>query len=113
MKKKKRDSAVAGVQIIHGALFHRCRRHLHHFILLLSAVASALLFLIAVISFLSPPITNHSHPHSSEVGGVFHAHEGIEREMLDAYPSGTLTFFNTRHNVLFSSGDSVKLAGGK
>ncbi|XP_059638243.1 uncharacterized protein LOC132280136 isoform X3 [Cornus florida] len=98
MKKKKRDSAVAGVQIIHGALFHRCRRHLHHFILLLSAVASALLFLIAVISFLSPPITNHSHPHSSlekngyvvrlnverrmvflvpEVGGVFHAHEGI------------------------------------
>ncbi|XP_059654192.1 O-fucosyltransferase 6-like isoform X2 [Cornus florida] len=86
MKKKKRDNAVAGVQIIHGALFRR-RRHLHHFLPLLSAVAGALLFLIAVISFLSPPITNHNHPHSSLEKNGSVVRSNVERRMVFLVPT--------------------------
>ncbi|KAL6963623.1 hypothetical protein U1Q18_034632 [Sarracenia purpurea var. burkii] len=63
MKKKKRGGGGDGnvflvaVQTFHGILLRRSRR-LHHLLPLLSAATVVLLFVLAVISFLFPPITN-------------------------------------------------------
>ncbi|XP_022896635.1 O-fucosyltransferase 6-like isoform X2 [Olea europaea var. sylvestris] len=63
MKKKKlKDDQFIGVQILQG-LFFRRRRLLSHLLPLVSAVSGFLLFLFAVLSFISPPITNHHGRH--------------------------------------------------
>ncbi|CAK9177906.1 unnamed protein product [Ilex paraguariensis] len=76
MKKRKlRDNTVfLGVQILHGVLSTRRRRRLHHLLPLLSALAGGLLFLFAVLSFLSPPITHTHRRH----------HPNRSRSLLDA-----------------------------
>ncbi|KAM7470975.1 hypothetical protein LguiA_009158 [Lonicera macranthoides] len=53
-KKKKRGKAV---KILHGIIF---RRRLHHLVPLVSAVVGCLIFLLAVFSFLIPPINDNS-----------------------------------------------------
>ncbi|KAK3020936.1 hypothetical protein RJ639_046592 [Escallonia herrerae] len=73
MKKKKRDNTVfVGVRIVHGAFFRRRRRLLHDSLpLLLSVIAGCLLFVLAVLSFLYPPITNnhlHLSPFNHRIG---------------------------------------------
>ncbi|KAA8546167.1 hypothetical protein F0562_020939 [Nyssa sinensis] len=86
MKKKKRDNTVViGVQVLFGVLFHR-RRRLHHLLPLFSAVAGFLLFLLSVLSFLSPPITNHKHHRSSFNNGV-EVPAKVERERVFHVPT--------------------------
>lgn len=56
MKKKKKKRGKA-VKILHSVVF---RRRLHHLVPLVSAVVGCLIFLLAVFSFLIPPINDNS-----------------------------------------------------
>ncbi|KAI3736450.1 hypothetical protein L6452_15991 [Arctium lappa] len=70
MKKKPHHHNYNAVYIIIGLLqsailYNRRRRiHLHHLLPFISAVAGCILFLFAVLSFLSPPINHHRFRHS-------------------------------------------------
>ncbi|KAL7586979.1 hypothetical protein Lser_V15G40091 [Lactuca serriola] len=67
MKKKTHhhnNAVYIGIGIFQGVILcHRRRLHLHHLLPFISAVAGCILFLFAVLSFLSPPI-NHDQFHS-------------------------------------------------
>ncbi|KAK4401328.1 O-fucosyltransferase 6 [Sesamum angolense] len=59
MKKKKHRDELIGLQILQGLLFrhHQRRRRLHHLLPFLSALSGCLLFLLAILLFLSPSTT--------------------------------------------------------
>ncbi|KAA8535938.1 hypothetical protein F0562_028416 [Nyssa sinensis] len=104
MKKRKRDNTIlAGVQILHGVLFRRHRR-IHHLLPIFSAVSGGILFLFAVLSFFSPPITNHHHHHSpldNKVG----VQSNVEREIGFHVPTSGgslgLDLWSSRQSIFY------------
>ncbi|KVI04050.1 GDP-fucose protein O-fucosyltransferase [Cynara cardunculus var. scolymus] len=68
MKKKPHhhnNAVYIAIGILQSAiLYNRRRIHLHHLLPFISAVAGCILFLFAVLSFLSPPINHHHFRHS-------------------------------------------------
>lgn len=75
MKKKTQhhnNTVYIGIGIFQGVILcHRRRIHLHHLLPFISAVAGCILFLFAVLSFLSPPINHHHFRHTGSESDQF------------------------------------------